>query len=345
MIKKRKEESGLVEKYINGNVTEEEYYEVEALFANGEHNAFLKHLLENDWNGETFEESSNKERLSVLLDRVHHQIRKTEYREGRKAVKRLAAFYMKAAAVIVLPLMLLTSMYMVYHGRSTNKIIASSTIIAPMGSRVSFTLPDSTTGMLNSGSALTYTTPFDRRNVTLNGEAWFDVKHDKKNPFTIEAGGSKIKVLGTSFNVSAYPAEEYIEVVLKEGIVSFTPTDNTDEIVLLPSERIVCRNGSVTKSKDDIDKYISWTEGKLVFRSDPMGEVARRLERWYNVRITIEDKELEKYSFRATFEDDSIEDVLQFLSMTSPITYEIQPRLLQADGTYGKTNIIIRAKK
>lgn len=76
-----------------------------------------------------------------------------------------------------------------------------------------------------------------------------------------------------------------------------------------------------------------------------MDEVARRIERWYNVKVVLADKELEKYSFRATFEDDTLEDVLRFLSMTSPIKYKITPRELMSDGTYKKELITIYLKK
>ena len=76
-----------------------------------------------------------------------------------------------------------------------------------------------------------------------------------------------------------------------------------------------------------------------------MAEVARRIERWYNVKVNLADKELEKYSFRATFQDDSLEDVLKLLAMTSPIRYKITPRKLLPDGTYDAEKIIIYKKR
>jgi ferric-dicitrate binding protein FerR (iron transport regulator) len=101
----------------------------------------------------------------------------------------------------------------------------------------------------------------------------------------------------------------------------------------------------VTRSRAETVKYSSWTEGKLVFRSDSMSEVARRIERWYNVQVEIMDEELEKYSFRATFEDDPLEEVLKFLGMTSPIRYEITPRQLTADSVYSKSIVKIFLKQ
>ncbi|NLA49848.1 MAG: DUF4974 domain-containing protein [Bacteroidales bacterium] len=116
-------------------------------------------------------------------------------------------------------------------------------------------------------------------------------------------------------------------------------------MILLPSERLVCHEDRADKMLVDPEKYKAWTEGKLVFRGDPMAEVARRIERWYNVKIIIADKELEKYSFRATFQDDPLEDVLKFLSMTSPIRYKVSPRKLFPDGNYSKEEVIIYKRK
>jgi transmembrane sensor len=199
--------------------------------------------------------------------------------------------------------------------------------------------------MLNSGSMLSYSLPFSHnRKVKIEGEGWFEVKHDEDHPFEINTGNSTVKVLGTKFNVSAYQSENYVEVVLQNGKVEFQDNEDHEKMMLFPSERLVFQNGIIRKSVTDPAKYTSWTEGKLVFKGDPMTEVARRIERWYNVKVELGDKELEKYSFRATFQDDKLEDVLRFLSLTSPITYSIIPRKLLDDGTFEKEIITIYLK-
>ena len=229
---------------------------------------------------------------------------------------------------------------------TTISLQVGSAIYAPMGARVSFNLPDGTTGMLNSGSRLSYCLPFaNKRRVKLEGEAWFEVNHDEKHPFEISTGNSILKVLGTKFNVNAYPVENYVEVVLQDGEVEFSENNSSEIVTMLPSERLVFENGNINKSFTDPLKYNAWTEGKLVFRGDPMAEVARRIERWYNVKVNLADKELEKYSFRAIFLDDKLEDVLRFLSMTSPIRYSIAPRELMPDGTYRKQEVTFYLKK
>ncbi|HEY5507801.1 MAG TPA: FecR domain-containing protein [Paludibacter sp.] len=287
--------------------------------------------------------------LNHLLDRVHHIIRKNETLKRQKPLQKFIRIYMRAAAILLLPLLVaggLVYSYLGYHGKTTTDRQVSSTIYAPLGARVSFNLPDGTTGMLNSGSHLSYSLPFNNnRQVKLEGEAWFEVSRDENHPFEISTGNSTVKVLGTSFNMSAYPVENYVEVVLQQGKVEFLDNKGDEKVTMLPSERLVFHDGKVCKSVTDPAKYNAWTEGKLVFRGDPMDEVARRIERWYNVKVELADIELEKYSFRATFEDDKIEEVLRLLSMTSPIRYQITPRKLLTDGSFEKEKVTFYIKK
>ena len=336
-------------RYINGESTGNEKAWVESLFLNGENNSTLRHLLEKDWDVMLRDNTLSEVNLDHLADKIHHQIRKNENQKNKTLLRRFTRIYMKAAAILLIPLLVvgvLAYTYISYHRMTTASQHVVSTIYAPMGARVSFNLPDGTAGMLNSGSKLSYSMPFtNNRRVILEGEAWFEVTHDKDNPFEVSTGNSTLKVLGTNFNVYAYPVENYIEVVLQDGKVEFSENSGSERVMMLPSERLVFQNGNISKSVTDPLKYSAWTEGKLVFRGDPMAEVARRIERWYNVKVQLADKELEKYSFRAIFLDDTLEDVLRYLSMTSPIRYSIAPRELLQDGTYKKEEVTIFLKK
>jgi transmembrane sensor len=345
----KQEETDKIERYINGLSDDKEKAYVESLFSNGENNSYLRQLLEKDWDIMLRDSSSSEVNLSQLLDRVHHIIRKKEMMKRQKPLQKLIQIYMRAAAILLLPLLIAGGLVYSYlridHKPIADRLV-SSTIYAPLGARVSFNLPDGSTGMLNSGSKLSYSSPFNNnRQVRLEGEAWFEVNRDEDHPFEISTGNSTVKVLGTSFNLSAYPAENYVEVVLQTGKVEFMDDKGNEKVTMLPSERLVFQNGNISKSVTDPAKYNAWTEGKLIFRGDQMAEVARRIERWYNVKIDIADKELEKYSFRATFEDDKLEEVLRLLSMTSPIRYHITPRKLLDDGTYEKEKVTIYIKE
>jgi len=337
-----------IECYINGEADDSEKEYVESLFLNGEDNYTLRNLLDKDFKTMLAGDSPSEANLLPILDRVHHIIRKNETNKKQKPLRRLVDVYMKAAAILLLPLLIAGGMvysYLGNHGKMITDRQVNSTIYAPMAARVSFNLPDGTTGMLNSGSRLSYSLPFtNNRQVKLEGEAWLEVSRDEKHPFEINAGNSKVKVLGTSFNLSAYPAENYIEVVLQEGKVEFQ-AEKGEVVTLYPSERLVSQDGNLHKAVVDPEKYNAWTEGRLVFRGDPMAEVARRIERWYNVKINLADRELEKYSFRATFQDDTLDDALRFLAMTSPINYKISPREMMTDGSFKKEEVTIYKRR
>ena len=338
-----------IERYIKGMADDNEIKYVESQFLTGEENFTLRKMLKNDWDliqENTFKSDAD---LNHILDRVHRIIRKNETLRRQKPLQKFARIYMKAAAILLLPLLVAGGLVYRYLDNQVNLPIdgnVTSTIYAPLGARINFSLPDGTTGMLNSGSHLTYSLPFsNNRKINLEGEGWFDVKHDESHPFEISTGNSTLKVFGTSFNMSAYPAENYVEVVLKEGKVEFRDNKRDEDVMLLPSERLIFHNGKISKSVTDPAKYSAWTEGQLVFRGDPMAEVARRIERWYNVKVELADSELQKYSFRATFLDDSIEEVLRCLSITSPIKYHISQREQLPDGTYKKEIVTIYMNK
>lgn len=343
-----KDDINKIERYISGNANDNEKKYVESLFFNGEEDTYLKHYLEKDWDSMLTSTPPSKVELSFLLDRIYHIISNKEIIKRQKPLQKILRIYMKAAAILLLPLFVAVGLYysfLGYKGKITTDRQVNATIIAPMGARVSFNLPDGTTGILNSGSKLNYNLPFkNKRTIDLEGEAWLEVAHDEKHPLNIIAGNSMIEVIGTSLNVSAYTSDNYIEVVLLQGKVNFISPDRNERVSMLPSEKLIYRNKKIDKSFVDPLKYNAWIEGKLVFRGDPMIEVVRRIERWYNVEINLTDKEIEQYSFRGTFQNDFLEDVLWCLSLTSPIQYKITPRALMSDGSFKKEEVTIYKK-
>ena len=333
-----------IEQYVKGLSSKEEIAEIEALFIKGEADPVLYNTLEDDFNNFLEESPVSDIRLDHILGNLHSRIKEKELEKKVKTTYRIFSIYSKIAAILLLPLIIAGAILLSLKKdviTSTPEVV-TSTIFAPLGSRVSFTLPDGSTGMLNSGSSLTYSVPFiNNRKLALSGEAWFEVKHDVEHPFEIEALNASIKVLGTSFNLSAYKDDNYVELVLNKGKVEFYNKANNERIMMKPSERLVFRDGVINKTIIDTSKFNGWTEGKLIFRGDPMNEVARRIMRWYNVDIVLADKELENYSFRAIFADDKLEEVLTYLAMTSPISYKIIPRSVNSDGTFVKEKVII----
>ncbi|WP_346319191.1 FecR domain-containing protein [Chitinophaga sp. YIM B06452] len=220
----------------------------------------------------------------------------------------------------------------------------------PKGSQSYFTLADGTEVWMNSNSKITYGEDFNHssRTVRLTGEAYFKVAKDEDMPFIIEAGGLKVKVLGTVFNIRSYPDEQNTETTLVSGSVAITLTDQPgNTIQLKPGEKLAVRNRIskvyraphnpdsleaqqvpiLTLSKmrmDPLDGTLldaGWKEGKLVFDGDNFGKVASKLEKWYNVTVVVENDALYNASFTGVFEKKSLADVLNALQATEKLTY------------------------
>jgi transmembrane sensor len=327
----------------------EETRYIYSLFAEKEDSNELKYYIKDEWKKYFENNEGENYNLSYLLDRIHQRMHFIENRNKQTLTRKIYRWYSVAAAILLVPLLIAGGIWFTKEPAVEKVYVAenpiSSTIHAPLGSRISFELPDGTQGWLNSGSSLEYQLPFsNNRQVAIQGEAWFDVANDASNPFEVTAGNSIVKVLGTKFNLNAYPEENYVEVVLEEGKVEFAVPENSCAVELKPNERLIYNNDSVHIAMTDPSKYSAWVEGKLMFRSDPMPEVARRIERWYNVEVELVDKDLKKDIIRGTFLDDSLEDVLRYVSMTSAIRYRIIDRKILDDGTFQKKKVLLYRK-
>ncbi|HEX6192326.1 MAG TPA: FecR family protein [Chitinophagaceae bacterium] len=223
------------------------------------------------------------------------------------------------------------------------------------GSKSKVQLPDGTVVLLNAGSKLTYNKDFGKgvREVHLTGEGFFDVKKMKETPFIIHTASINIKVLGTVFNVKAYPEDKKTETSLIRGSIEVTIKDRpNDKIILSPSEKLVVENSILLRQEDvkikenaveingaDISTLVSinklkynptdssvvetqWIDNKLVFRDESFDELARRLERWYDVNIDIKDNRLRSRRFSGIFTNETIEQALEALKISVPFEHE-----------------------
>lgn len=219
-----------------------------------------------------------------------------------------------------------------------------SEVSTRFGSKTKLVLPDSSVVWLNAGSTLTYNENFGMtsRTTTLSGEAYFDVKKSTI-PFIINANGLHIKVLGTAFNVKSYPNEKTTETSLVRGRVEVTHDRRPGEVFILkPDEKLVISNeeeekgqeagapqktepkvllSSLTHSDDNTIIETSWVENKLVFQDEPFEEVARKMERWYNVAITIKDENIARLRLTGTFENENIRQALAALKIAFPFNF------------------------
>ncbi len=190
-------------------------------------------------------------------------------------------------------------------------------------------LPDSSVVWLNSCPTLKTPAQFDSigRHIELSGEAYFKVKSNKNWPMYIKANGVTTKVLGTEFNLSAYKNEATVKVTLVEGKVELVQKDSTT-ISMIPHEQVTIVNklsGQVSRKRKiyDYESEMGWKEGYLVFNNTPMYDVVRKIERWYGVKFRHIDSQIMKYKFTGRFRDESVTAVLELLSLSSNISYEL----------------------
>jgi len=216
-----------------------------------------------------------------------------------------------------------------------------SEVSSPLKSKTKLILPDSSVVWLNAGSKLTYNENFGTKNreAVLSGEAFFDVKKSSV-PFIIHANKVHIKVLGTAFNVKAYPDEGTTETSLIHGKVEITLEKRPGEkFILKPNEKLIVANEPETpetdvRSKEPIvvlkeltrtfDSTVvetSWVENKLVFQDESFFEIAKKMERWYGVGIQFKDESIGKERISGTFTTETIHEALERLQMTTPFHF------------------------
>lgn len=290
-------------------------------------------------------QTMQKYNASEALVKVNQKIQKTK-------TVRLFSVLQKIAAVLILPL-IITTVYLATNFQP-QKVAKSEwhTIKTPPGIRSEFVLPDGTKVILNSKTTLIYPVAFNgvTRNVKLNGEAYFDVAENKKQPFIVNTGKINIEVTGTEFKASNYANEDLTEIVLVEGNVRLFQGDyfGQKEIIkaMVPGEKasFIASENKLYYENVEVEKYISWKNGILMFRDDSMQEIVRRLNRWYNVEIQLTGKDLGDYVYTATFQDESLYQILELLKLSAPIDYKIKNRHKNTDQTFSKMEIEIIQK-
>ncbi len=208
-------------------------------------------------------------------------------------------YFLRTAAIIIFVLSTSTSIYYIYtkFNNSSNNAMSYQTIV-PLGSQSKIILPDGTVAWLNSGSTLKYNNSYgdDNRTVELTGEGYFEVKKDKNKPFLVHTSTIQIKVLGTTFNVRSYMNDKTVEVNLIEGKVDVSVPDskNTPTLTLKPNQKMIYNKKANTMQSfaADVSKSAQWQTGKLCFVDASLEDIAKDLERKYDVQINFQSNKI-----------------------------------------------------
>lgn len=188
---------------------------------------------------------------------------------------------------------------LIYNSETNNEQVEYHTIRVPRGGEYNLLLSDNTKVYLNAGSSLRYPVRFsgDRREVILEGEGYFEVTRDTAKPFVVKTGSVNVQVLGTAFNVNAYPEEENVETTLVEGKVRVD--GKNEQRILEPGTQLVYdkRRENMVVLKVDTEEYISWKDGYYYFKRETLGRIMDRLSRWYNLNVFYQNEELKSIEF------------------------------------------------
>jgi transmembrane sensor len=267
---------------------------------------------------------------------------------------RKAAAYAAAVAAVVL---LGWGIIHLFPGAPGTRKMHEEEFLSRAGTRTKLVLPDGTQVWLNSNSKLNYTSEFNAnaREVSLEGEAYFDVVKDVLHPFIVHTSSLDIKVLGTAFTIKSYPQDETIEATLLRGTIEVSRKGNLSapRLILKPNEKLVFNKKKLTlarpgHSRDKIlpidahpptlDMAVNsirqdipdsnkvetaWIYNRLVFNGDTFRELAAKMERWYNVRITIKDESLNNFRFGGAFAKETVEEAFKALQLTTDFRYKI----------------------
>ena len=237
----------------------------------------------------------------------------------------------KVAAILIFTIGLSGSIIGYRYSKDRNAAstpLVYTTVVTDNGETSRIILPDSTVVWLNSGTALSYNNNFsvNNREVKLKGEAYFNVARNEAIPLVVRCKELEVKVLGTEFDVNAFPKNDKVSVVLEKGSIELSHIDNKFEsFTMKPGEiaRFDDVSNKLVVSSSDTYEYISWKDGVLIFKNAPMREVFTKLEHWYGVNIVVDNSKVYDLIFNATIVDENLEDIFHLIKYTCDIDYKI----------------------
>jgi len=308
----------LLRKYVNDNCNAKELERVRQIIASGNNDAEWEAvLLEETLTEDTETSDTPNFRQSEVLNRINRSI---------KPVKRLAfpRWSLGAAAAI---LIMLSAGYLFFSNRnpvSNNQPLLSVSSLA--GQQKKITLADGTEVTLNSLSTLHYKDIFNgtKREVYLEGEAFFNVVHDARHPFIVHTQRLNVQVLGTSFNVSAYTSDQKATVSVATGKVGVSVSKSSHANMLLPGDKLSYNaDNKIQTEHINPDDVLAWQKGILIFHQESIRDIAPVLERYYSVHIYFGKNNNPGKQVTAAFKQKTLRQVMEILAQTGGFTYKL----------------------
>jgi len=213
--------------------------------------------------------------------------------------------------------------------------IKYNTINIPRGGEYQLTLSDGTNVWLNAETTIRYPVAFasNKREVFIRGEAYFEVTHNERQPFIVNTGKARIRVLGTSFNVRAYNDEAIERTTLVEGKVAVSAEMEAKEFTLLPNEQFSTTGAQSEVRKVNVGQYIAWKDGRIYYENNSLGEILSDLSRWYNISVRYSDTTLAELRFSIDMKRyDDFSKFLEIIELTKKAKFEINENEITVTG-------------
>ncbi|BBE20327.1 anti-sigma factor [Aquipluma nitroreducens] len=319
-----------IKKYLEGQTTTTESEQIRNWLINSENDVELRQILGEIWTHSEIRLKGQSPNFNRMLDQVHHQINNQQIQQHKPKTlsKSLYQAFSKVAAILVIPLLLL-SVYFYFNPSNSSNQLASNTfreIYTKPGTRTQIDLPDGTRVWLNDGTIFRYPERFtgSKREVFVDGEAYFEVKSNPDNPFVVNNPMMNTVVTGTHFNLNAYSSDNYFEATLLEGKIHLENEKN--KLVVKPGQQVQfdpMLENIIQKTVDPQDAA-GWVDGKLIFKDERLGTAIKKLARWYNVEIILTDPEINNYLMTATIQDEKLDQSLKLIALALPVTFEFK---------------------
>lgn len=326
--------------------------------ANPEQEQLAAEWLKNPENADLFRQLKKLDSLTADLNLLHQ----FDLAKGRQQVWEkhrannvvsISVWLQRIAAVLFIPVLLGGIWYYLQQNelrKELTVLMVNQEIITQPGTKTHLFLPDSTEVWLNAASSLKFPSAFagNERRIVLNGEAIFKVYKNKKKPFIVGTSSMEVEAVGTEFNVSAYSGDLEFSTTLAEGKVKITDLTKPDQVMFIdPGAQVNYDTRSKTYKAErvKVQDVIAWRDGVLIFNETPFYEVVAKLGRWFNADIKINDTSISNYRFTGTFTSESLDQVMDLLTLTTPISYSSSKREVLDNRTFTKQHIKIMKRQ
>ena len=318
----------IFKKYLYSKITPEEFEQFSDFVMKEENTEVIYSMMDQELDIPLQNINEPNNQKSVVFQRVIQEILEGEAKSALRKLKIYSAG-LRVAAILVVGLIFSSIWFYMQSGKGTG-LEQKQTVSIPYGAKTKLTMPDGSTVWLNSGSTLSYADNFlKKREVELKGEAFFDVKKSKI-PFEVNTSFGKIRVLGTTFNVLAYPESSFV-TTLVHGSVQIDRESNKQRQILEPGQQAELIGGNLVKSEVETELFTSWKDGKMILKREPFPYFMKRLERWFNVKIEYVPNDFKDLWYSGTIESETITEVMEMIGKAAPVhfTFDSKTRVIK----------------